>query len=46
MPPRLPDDELVHVRADISKLRSVCDFEPEYDVFETIKDVLEEYRQL
>lgn len=46
LPPRLPDDELVHVRADISKLRSVCDFEPEYDVFETIKDVLEEYRQL
>ena len=45
LPPRLPDDELVHVRADISKLKDISGFEPEYDVFETVKDVLEDYRR-
>ena len=45
LPPRLADDELVHVRADISKLKSICDFEPEYDVFETVKDVLRSFRE-
>lgn len=45
LPPRLGDDELIHVRADISKLKSICDFEPQYDVFETVKDVLASFRE-
>ena len=45
LPPRLADGELVHVRADISKLKSICDFEPQYDVFETVKDVLASFRE-
>ena len=45
LPERLADDELVHVRADISKLVEATGFEPQHDVFETIKDVLEDYRR-
>lgn len=45
LPPRLDDDALLHVRADISKLRSIADFEPQYDVFETVRDVLQSFRE-
>ncbi len=45
LPPRLDDDKLVHVRADITKLQKATGFEAQYDVFETIKDVLEDYRK-
>ena len=45
LPPRLDDNELVHIRADITKLREATGFEPEHDVFETVKEVLEDYRR-
>lgn len=46
LPPRLPDDELIHIRADISKLQAATGFEPQYDVFDTVKAVLDYYRNL
>ncbi len=45
LPVRLPDDQLVHYRADISKLSADTGFEPEYDIKDTLISVLEAYRK-
>ena len=45
LPIRLDDDKLVHVRADITKLQKATGFEAKYDIFETIRDVLESFRE-
>ncbi|MBO7453079.1 MAG: NAD-dependent epimerase/dehydratase family protein [Clostridiales bacterium] len=45
LPSRLDDDKLVHVRADITKLQKATGFEAKCDIFETIKDVLESFRE-
>ena len=44
LPPRLPDDALIHSRADISKLQADTGFEPLYDAAETALAVLQSYR--
>lgn len=46
LPERLPDNELIHVRADISKLRRDTGFEPVYDINKTLLEVLDFYRNL
>lgn len=37
---------LVHYRADISKLQSVVDFEAQYDIYETLTNVLNYFRNM
>lgn len=44
LPKRLPDEDLVHYSADITKLRDDTGFEPEYDIKDTLISVLEAYR--
>lgn len=46
LPERLNDDELVHVRADISELKKDTGFEPECDISKTLLEVLEYFRGL
>lgn len=46
LPERKPDDELVHYRADISKLKGIADFEARCDLNETLEGVLNYYRNL
>lgn len=46
LPERLPDAELVHYKANIDKLKALTGFEPEYDVFETLENVLNYFRNL
>lgn len=46
LPERLPDDSLIHVRADIKELKNDTGFEPVYDINETLVQVLEYYRSL
>ena len=45
LPVRLLDGELIHYRADISKLQSDTGFVPQYDIEETLNDVLKAYRE-
>lgn len=44
LPPRLPDDALVHCCSDNSKLYKDTGFVAQYDVFETVASVLEAFR--
>ncbi len=46
LPERIPDDALVHVRADISELSKDTGFSPEYDINNTLLEVLSYYRSL
>lgn len=46
LPARLPDSDLVHYKADISKLKELVGFEPEYDVFDTLENILNYFREL
>ncbi len=46
LPERLPDDALIHVRADISELKNDTGFEPIYDINKTLSEVLDYYRSL
>ena len=45
LPVRLPDDHLVHYRADITKLSKDTGFEPLFDIKDTLLSVLEAYRE-
>ena len=45
LPERLPDDALVHYRADIGKLQADTGFAPRFDVFETLPSILDAYRR-
>lgn len=44
LPPRLSDDELIHYRSDNSKLYADTGFVAKYDVFDSLSEVLEEFR--
>lgn len=46
LPKRLDDNELIHVRADISELQKDTGFEPSIDISNTLLEVLEYYRSL
>lgn len=44
LPVRLPDDELVHYRADITELTNDTGFEPQCDLWETLDSILVAFR--
>ncbi len=46
LPARLDDDALVHYAADISKLKKDTGFEPSYDLYVTLDEILESFRKV
>lgn len=46
LPEKRPDHELIHYRANIDKLRELVGFEAQYDIYETLENVLNYYRNL
>lgn len=45
LPERLDDDALVHYAADITKLKNDTGFEPSYDLYSTLDEILESFRK-
>lgn len=46
LPVRLDDSELVHYAADITKLKKDTGFEPKYDIYNTLDEILESFRAM
>lgn len=46
LPVRLEDNELIHYAADITKLKTDTGFIPEYDIYKTLDEILESFRQM